>query len=232
MFRSFLYELFFYSWTVSAAFLFLPLLVFRLPGLSRVPALWIKVLMSGAKVIIGLDYRVTGKIPERPALIAAKHQSAWETLIFMLVLEKPVYILKKELLRIPIFGSYLKAAGMIAVDRGGGAKSLKNLISVAKEAMSQGGQVIIFPEGTRKAPGEAPDYKSGIAALYEASGLPVTPLTLNSGHFWGRGFMNKRAGTITLEFLPPIPPGLARGEFMARLESEIEEATGRLTPSS
>jgi 1-acyl-sn-glycerol-3-phosphate acyltransferase len=139
-------------------------------------------------------------------------------------LNYPAFVLKRELLSIPLFGWYLRKVGMIAVDRAAGASALRNMARQASEAFAEGRSILIFPEGTRVPPGESRPYHPGVAALYTQLKVPVVPVALNSGLFWGRRSFVKRPGTVTVQFLPPIPPGLDRKAFMRELESRIEAA--------
>ena len=148
--------------------------------------------------------------------------------MFPLLLDKPAYVLKRELIRVPLFGSYLKQCGMIPVDREGGGAALKQLLRAARTAVAQGRSILIYPEGTRTPPGERRPYHPGVAALYGDLGVPVVPVALNSGLFWGRRAFHKKPGTITIEFLPPIAPGLPRREFMRELQERMEGASQRL----
>ncbi len=181
--------------------------------------------------IVGLDYRLKGKehLPSGMAIFAVKHQSAWETITAHLLVRDPAIPLKKELTEVPLFGRCLLHAGMIRVDRGQGRRALKSLVEGGRQAKERGSPIVIFPEGTRTPPGKQGRYHPGVAALYKRLDLPVVPVALNSGHFWGRRSFGKRAGVVTVEFLPPIPPGLDRQTFMTKLEHEIEKATTRLS---
>ena len=164
-----------------------------------------------------------------PAILAAKHQSAWDTIVFYRVLDAdPVYVLKRELTWIPILGWYLRRVGMVAVDRKGGAAALRRMTATAHAALAEGRRIVIFPEGTRTAPGARRPYHPGVAALYAATDVPVVPVALDSGRYWPRRGFLKRPGTITLRILPPLPPGLARKAFVAELEHRIEEACAAL----
>ena len=182
------------------------------------------------RLVVGLSYEVRGRerLPSGPAIIASKHQSAWETLIFHVLVPDLAVGLKYELTRIPIFGWYLMRGGAIRIDRGGAARALRSLVDGARAAAARGVSILIFPEGTRRAPDDPPDYKPGVAAVYTALDLPVVPVALNSGLFWSRRSFMKRPGRITVEFLEPIPPGLDRRTFMAELQRRIETATARL----
>jgi 1-acyl-sn-glycerol-3-phosphate acyltransferase len=157
-----------------------------------------------------------------------KHQSAWDTLILPVVLGDPAVVIKRELLWVPFYGWYAARAGSIAIDRRGGAGALRRMLADAREAAEQGRAIVIFPEGTRTAPGQTLTYQPGVAALYQALALPSVPAAVNSGLYWGRRAFVKRPGRIVLSFLEPIPPGLPRREVMAELETRIETATAGL----
>jgi 1-acyl-sn-glycerol-3-phosphate acyltransferase len=191
---------------------------------------WAKASLWWLKVIAGTRMEVRGRehIPHGPALLAGKHQSFWDIFALLPLLDDPALVLKKELTLIPLFGWFCLKFRMIAVDRSAGTSALKKMTADAKQAVSEGRQVMIFPEGTRSAPGAAPDYKPGAAALYMQMGVPCTPFALNSGLFWPRRKFIRRPGTIVVEFLPAIEPGLDRKTFSARLQDEIETATTRL----
>lgn len=227
--RSLLFNLAFFAWTALIMLLLLPTLAWQRGALFTSRA-WGRGVVDVLCPLIGLRYRILGKehIPQGAAIIACKHQSTWETLVFFNLLRRPHYVIKVELTRIPLFGQFTQRAGSIVVDRDAGLAAIKGLVRDAKAAIAKGGQVIIFPQGTRIAPGTKEPYQPGIAGLYTQLGVPVVPVALNSGVFWGRRQFEKRQGTVTLEFLPPIPPGLGRARFMAELESRIETASDRL----
>ena len=136
--------------------------------------------------------------------------------------------MKQELVKVPIVGPYMRAMEMIPVDRKAGARALRQMVEDARAAASTGRAILIFPQGTRVAPGAKAPYHPGTAALYVGLGVPVIPVALNSGMYWSRNAFWKRPGKIVVEFLPPIPPGLDRKAFMARLEETLETATARL----
>lgn len=194
---------------------------------------WARLVLGGAHLIAGVRYEVRGaaNIPSGPGLIAAKHQSMWETVAFHILLADPAIVMKTELMKIPLYGQYAARAKMIAVDREGHARTLRNLVASAKDRLARGRQIVIFPEGTRRPPGAPPDYKPGIAALYGQLGVPCVPVALNSGHFWPRSGFMKYPGTIVIEFLEPLPAGLKRADFMAALENRIEAGVAKLAPS-
>jgi 1-acyl-sn-glycerol-3-phosphate acyltransferase len=177
---------------------------------------------------ITVDFRGLEKIPKGALIVASKHQSVWETLTLVTLLDDPTYILKRELTWIPFFGWYLIKGGMIAVDRGARGRALSSMTEGARKAIEEGRQIIIFPEGTRRAPGAEPAYKHGVVHLYSATGTPCVPVALNSGLFWPRRKFLRYPGTIRLEVLDPIPPGLGKEAFAARLKHDIETATARL----
>ncbi len=166
-----------------------------------------------------------------PALIASKHQSAWDTFGIIPFTRDPAMIMKKELLSVPLYGWFSRKFEMIPIQRELGPAALRQMARDAKDRAAQGRDIVIFPEGTRRAPGAPPAYKPGVLLLYEALGIPCIPVALNSGAFWPRGSIMRRPGTIVLEFLPAIPPGLPRGKFMAELQERIETASARLIPA-
>lgn len=182
------------------------------------------------RVICGIRYEFIGldRIPKGPLLVASKHQSVWETFVLPNLFSDPVFVLKRELLWLPFFGWFLQKAQMIPVDRGKGSAALKAMTGHAKEKIAEGRQIIIFPEGTRRAPGAEPNYKFGVAHLYRELGVPCLPVALNTGSFWPRRSWEFHPGTIRVEFLPAIAPGLPTDEFLEKLQSEIESASARL----
>ncbi len=182
------------------------------------------------KVIVGTKLEVRGRehLPTGAVLVAAKHQSAWDTFALITLFRDPAMVMKAELGWIPLYGWFSHKFRHIFVQRERGPSALKRLIRDARDRAAEGREIVIFPEGTRRAPGAPPDYKPGVVALYEALGLPCVPLALNSGLFWPRRRWNRFPGTIVVEFLPPIPPGLPRAAFRGALQSAIETATGRL----
>jgi 1-acyl-sn-glycerol-3-phosphate acyltransferase len=197
---------------------------------AAMAAWWSGTVMTLARVLLGLKYEIRGRenLPPLPFILASKHQSAWDTMIFNILFSNPIYVLKRELYWIPFFGWGLKRTGSIGIDRKAGAKALKGMLGEAKERLDAGLPIVIFPEGTRTAPGAKKPYQPGVAAIYSQCGVPVVPVALNSGMFWRRREFTKRPGTIVLEFLPAIEPGLDRRAFQAELEKRIEEGSNRL----
>lgn len=185
------------------------------------------------KYVLGLKLEIKGleNLPkDTPYIIAAKHQSAFETLKipFMEEFSYPVIVLKKELTRLPLWGMYPKRMGLVAIDRSQGADALRSIAAGCKKALEDGRNVIIFPQGTRVKPGDAKPYKAGLARIYKDLGVPIVPMALNSGVFWGRNAFFKKSGTVTFEFLPPIPAGQPPLKVMEQLEKSLEEASDRL----
>lgn len=193
---------------------------------------WTRLVLAGLKPLVGIRYEIEGRehLPEGPVVIAAKHQSVWDTVIFYELLDDPQYVLKQELMRIPLWGPYARKCEMVAVDRKGGSSALRRMVADVNDRLARGRQVIIFPEGTRTAPGDTRPYHPGVYAIYRGlpDGVPLLPVAVNSGHFWGRRSFVKRPGTIRMRFLEPIPPGLDRKAFMALLQERIEGATQAL----
>jgi 1-acyl-sn-glycerol-3-phosphate acyltransferase len=227
--RSALFNLFFFGWTALLAILGLPALLSK-RSVHALGGLWVGGIFMVLRALIGLHHRIEGRENMHPApvIYAAKHQSAWDTLVFKLLLDRPAYVVKQELTWIPLFGWYLRRSGAIAVDRAGGGRALKRMLRQARAAIADGQPIVIYPEGTRTAVGARRPYQPGVAALYTQLELPVVPVALNSGLFWPRRGFTKRAGIVTLSLLPPIPPGLPRKAFMARLEQEIEQGAEAL----
>lgn len=229
--RSLLFNVFLWLWSAILVIALLPLAPFLSPGaIRRYAAFWMRGVHAGLRRFAGLGFRVEGleHLPASPCIIASKHQSSFETLLFHTIRPDIAIGLKEELLRIPLFGWYLKLARNIAIDRGGAAKAMRSLIKGAEAAVASGLSILIFPEGNRRPVGAPPDYKPGVAALYKALDVPVVPVALDSGRYWGRRSFAKQPGTITVRFLEPIPPGLDRQTFMRLLEERIETATAAI----
>jgi 1-acyl-sn-glycerol-3-phosphate acyltransferase len=232
--RSLLFNVAFYLWTSVMFLLSLPALLLPVGAVWGLGRVWVCGTVLLLRIFVGLTHEVRGVAHRLPgaALYAVKHQSAWDTLIFALLLDRPAIVLKQELLNLPLFGWYMRKCRMIPVDRKGRAAALKRMAADARDRASAGRPILIFPEGTRVAPGHRRPYQPGAAALYGALGLPVVPVALNSGLFWGRRSFQKLPGRIVVEFLPAIAPGLDRRIFMAELEAAIETAADRLAGSA
>jgi 1-acyl-sn-glycerol-3-phosphate acyltransferase len=228
--RSLLFNIIFFSLTVLMCFLLIWTIPLPRKQMLGVVHLWLRQVAWVERTIGGMSYRVVGweNVPDGPCLIAAKHQSAWETLKLHLLFRDPAVVLKKELLSIPIWGWYLSRIGMIPIDRSAGSQAVQVMIQAARRAILDKRKIVIFPQGTRVAPGDKRPYKSGIAALYRELDLPIIPMALNSGLLWAKNSFVRKPGVITIEFLPPIPRGLTRQEMMGLLQSELESASDRL----
>lgn len=196
----------------------------------RALQLWARTSLFWLRLIAGIKMEVRGldNLPPGPCLVAGKHQSFWETFAILPLLDDPAMVLKKELTFIPLFGWFIYKFRMIPVERSAGTQALRALVAKAQQAVSDGRQVVIMPEGTRRAPDDPPDYKPGAAAIYGKLSVPCIPFALNSGLFWPRRRFLRWPGTIVISFLPPIPPGLSRKEFQSRLENAIESETSSL----
>jgi 1-acyl-sn-glycerol-3-phosphate acyltransferase len=229
LFRSFLFAIWFVMVTVVIFIGALPSLLLPRTVIVRISRLWSRATFFGLRVLAGIDCQVRGDVPAGPVLIASKHMSMWDTMGLYLLIWDPAVVLKRELLRIPFYGWYLRKAGIIPVDRSAHAAALRRMTKAAKDALRAGRPILIFPEGTRKAPGAPTDYKPGVAGLYSLLGAPCVPVALNSGLFWtGPLGLIKKPGRIVVEFLEPVPAGLKRDEFMQALEQRIETASAKL----
>mgnify|MGYP000039906300 CR=1 FL=1 len=211
---------------ITPVFAIIALLTFPLPALMRyrIITVWTRWVMWASRVICGIRYRVIGaeNIPKEPCIILAKHQSAWETMGFQLIFPPQVWVLKKELLRVPFFGWGLAMLSPIAIDRNSRRQALQQLVEQGRHRLAAGFFIVIFPEGTRQELDAPPDYKPGIAAMYKDLGVPVTPVALNTGLIWKPKGIGRKAGHVTFKVLPPIQPGLPRDEFMRELERVLE----------
>jgi 1-acyl-sn-glycerol-3-phosphate acyltransferase len=228
--RALAFNFAFFAWTAIIGTIGLPFLAAPRAAAMRFGQFWARSVLVLLRVIVGLDNQVRGldRIPHGGCIIAMKHQSAWDTLILPAVLNDPAVVLKRELLLLPFYGWYAARAGSIAIDRKAGASALRRMVAAARPIAAQGRPIVIFPEGTRVAPGARLPYQPGVAALYQALSVPLVPAAVNSGLFWGRRRFIKRPGRIILEFLEPIPPGRPRRLLMAELEQRIETATAAL----
>jgi 1-acyl-sn-glycerol-3-phosphate acyltransferase len=228
--RSALFNLVFLGGTALTVVLGLPLLAAPPWIMIAYVRVWARLMLGALRLICGIRVVVTGlgHVPPGAAIIAAKHQSAFDTVVWLTLLPAPVYVMKKELLSIPVWGWFARHCGQVPVDRLAGASALRGMVRAAGTALAAGRPVVIFPEGTRSAPGERLPYQPGVAALAAATGAPVLPAATDSGLAWGRRAFQKRPGVIHVSILPPLPPGLRRGPFMALLEETIETETARL----
>ncbi len=220
--RSFIFNSLFYLMTAMVVVLLLPLLLLPSPVVRFIALCW-GWLTAKLLLIVGIRHRVWGDIAlDQQVIYAAKHQSAWETIVLVGFLRMPVTVMKRELMFLPLIGLFFLRAGCIVVDRAGGMRSLRELRKAALRHWRYGRSLLIFPQGTRVKPGASQRYEVGVFALYDATGLPVVPVALNSGRVWPRNSWTKQPGIVDVRFLPPIAPGLSRKAFMAELEKQIE----------
>jgi len=228
--RSLLFNTFFFVWSaliIATGWILLP---FPRRVLRAHIGMWPKLNFPMMRWLVGTRFEVRGRenIPNEPVIFAAKHQSAWDTMFFLWLDPANAYIMKAELARIPLWGWYMRRCVHIMVDRAGGAGTMREMMRETKAVLADGRSVVIFPEGTRTAPGITGTYHPGVAALYGLNGAKVVPVALNSGLFWPRRSFLKKPGTIVIEFLEPMPAGLKRDVFLAELQSRVEAATRRL----
>jgi 1-acyl-sn-glycerol-3-phosphate acyltransferase len=228
--RSAAFNAAYFLWTAGLGLVLLPALLMPRRANMAIARLWARGVLALLAGLVGLTHEVRGMEhrPTAPAIVALKHQSAWETVLILRLLPDAAVVYKRELHLIPIFGWFIRRLEMLPIDRGAGGAAIRSLLRRARACVAQGRIVVVMPEGTRVAPGARRPYPPGIAALYSDLGLPVVPVALTAGLFWGRRSFVKRPGVITLEFLPPIAPGLDRPAFMAELQARIELASDRL----
>ena len=230
MARSLLFDLLFYVTTTLFVVLGSPLLFAPRRWAMAALAVHSRFELWLLRAIVGTKLEVRGKdkLPDGACLVASKHQSAWETFALIPLFRDPALLMKRELFWIPFHGWFSKKFEMIPVDRDKGPSALRRMLREAKGRAAAGRYIFIFQDGRRGAPGAPPDYKTGVVLLYDVLSVPCVPVALNSGLFWPRRSLIRRPGTIVVEFLDPIPPGLPRAEFLARLTSAIETASVRL----
>ena len=229
--RSLLFNVTFFSWTAVYCFAIVWTLVMPRPVMLTMIRFYMRSLAFLERAIIGLRYEVKGQEhlpPDGSYLVGAKHQSMWETMKLHLIFRDPAIVLKHELIYIPLWGWYAWKARMIPVKRGKRGAAIASLVRGARAMREMGREIVIFPQGTRVAVGEYRPYKVGIGVLYQDLGVPLVPMAVNSGVFWGRKTFLKRPGLITIEFLPPIPPGLPKDVALFELEARLESASNRL----
>jgi 1-acyl-sn-glycerol-3-phosphate acyltransferase len=230
VFRSFVFNVAFYLNLILWMLAIVPVFFMRRTALLRVVKAWARSNLWLMRVIAGtkVEFRGVERIPPGGLIVACKHQSLWETFALVPLFEDPTYILKRELTWIPLFGWYVWKADMVPINRQGGALALVAMNARAKKAVDDGRQILIFPEGTRRSAGAPPAYKYGVAHLYATLGVQCVPVALNSGLFWPRRQFIRRPGTIVVEILDPIEPGLPRDAFFQQMQSQIEAASRRL----
>ena len=234
LFRSIAFNVLFYLNTIIYLLIALPTFFMPYRAIIAVAKSWGRTNLVLLRAVAGIDYEIRGreKIPPGPLIVAAKHQSAWETFALLSLFDNPLFIVKRELEWIPIFGWLMIKGRMVPVDRSAGSQALIAMTGRAKVELAAGRQLIIFPEGTRRPAGAEPRYKFGVAHLYAATGVPCLPVALNSGLFWPRRSIRRLPGTVLVEILDPVAPGLDKDVFFKRLQSDIEAATARLIAES
>jgi 1-acyl-sn-glycerol-3-phosphate acyltransferase len=219
--RSALFALVFYGWTVIAVLLAFPIALLGTGAIRGWAHAWVRFHRWCARWLLGIRTAIEGPRPEGAMLVVVKHQSMFETMEMVRLLDEPAVVLKRELADIPLWGWVVRRYGVIPVDRSAGASALRRMMRAAEEAKAAGRPILIFPEGTRVAPGETPPLQPGFAGLYRALGLPVAPVALDSGRVWPRNAFVKRPGLVTFRFEPVIPPGLKRAEIEAAVHAAI-----------
>ena len=230
--RSLIFNLFLYVFTAICSVISMLIAIFRPRQLPAFARGWSHAWLKVYEIVCGVSYEVRGRehMPDGGCVIAMKHQSTWDTFAMFAIFREPVFVFKSELARIPFFGWTLLRMGCIPVTRGAGKAALDSMIQGTIAACAQGKQVVIFPEGTRGVVGQAAAYKTGVSHLYQAmDGGVFVPVALNSGLLWPRRNFLRPPGVITVEILPPIPPGLQRKDMQQRLEDDIERASERLS---
>ena len=234
LFRSIAFNVLFYLNTIVYLLIALPTFFMPYRAIIAVAKSWGRTNLVLLRALAGIDYEMRGreKIPPGPLIVAAKHQSAWETFALLSLFDNPLFIVKRELEWIPIFGWLMIKGRMVPIDRSAGSQALIAMTGRAKVELAAGRQLIIFPEGTRRPANAEPRYKLGVAHLYAATGMPCLPVALNSGLFWPRRSIRRLPGTVLVEILDPVVPGLDKDVFFKRLQGDIEAATARLIAES
>ncbi|MGE3143405.1 MAG: lysophospholipid acyltransferase family protein [Hyphomonadaceae bacterium] len=229
--RSLAYVVWLYGSMALIGVTFAPAALLAREAAIAAARVWARMALWGLRVICGARVRFEGLehiSAAPPQLYASKHQAMLDTITPFAVLKRPAIVLKQELLKMPIFGWFAQRTGMIAIDREGHAKTLKAMLRTARTRLAEGRDIVIFPEGTRQELDAPPDYKIGVAALYRDLGAPCVPVAVSTGLVWSAHGLIRRPGRATIKFLPPIPPGLSREEFMRTLEERIETETAAL----
>jgi len=231
--RSLIFSILFYSYFALSAVAAATISLISPKSLPPFTRFWSRTWLAMYRTICGVSYEVRGKenMPQGGCLLAVKHQSVWDTCALFAIFDRPVYVLKNELMFIPFFGWALARLGCIPVKRGTGKSALDNMVRGTRIALTQSKQVVIFPEGTRTLVGQVANYKTGISHLYTVLGVACIPVALNSGALWPRRKFLRPPGTISVEVLSPILPGLGRKEMFDLLVGKIEEASERLSSS-
>ena len=233
--RSIAFNVLFYVNTIFWLLVGIPTFLMPYWGIVEVAKAWGRVNLVLLRWTVGIKVEIRGaeKIPKGGLIVAAKHQSAWETFVLVTLFDEPLYIVKRELMWIPFVGWLMAKGRRVPVDRSAGSHALIDMTERARIEIGRGRQlIIIFPAGPRRPAGAEPRYKYGVAHLYAAEGVPCVPIALNSGLFWPRRTILRHPGTVLVEVLDPIMPGLDKEVFFKRLQDAIEPATARLIAES
>ena len=230
IFRSIIFYVILSLWTITMGAICLPFLFVSNSYIRKPINLWILGIFKLLEIICNITHEIRGRenIPKYSVLIASKHQSAFETFALFFYINKSIFIHKKQLFFIPIFGQYLKKTNMISINRSEGTASMRKMLKEAKSKMSAGYSIIIFPEGTRKIPGDKPDYKTGFIGIYNETESEILPVAVNSGRYWPKHIFIKNSGKIIIKILKPIPAKLKKDEVLKKIESVIEEETNKI----
>ncbi len=229
--RSYIFNTYLYLGTFVLCILFLPTMFFTTKASGCFPRIWSKIMRKGLKHICKIEVEIKGleNLPKESGyIVASKHQSAMETVLFHGIIPNLFYVLKQELLWLPLAGLYFLKTGCIAIDRKGGTKTMRKMVTGVKKNLARGMNLTIFPEGTRTEPGSKKPYTPGVAFLYEQLNAPIVPVALNTGLCWGRNQPIKKPGIVTISFLPPIEPGHNKRQFMQELYDAIETEQDKL----
>ena len=226
--RSLLFNSLFYASMVIFGVLLVPIMLLSQRATWFVSKLYVHLMLEYLQIICGVRSEVRGTVPTGNVLVAAKHQSFLDSLILFRALETPCFVIKSELRFTPVFSWYMTRMGSITIDRSGGGKSVHHLVTQAMARLPRLGQLLIYPQGTRVAPGHKKPYRVGIAVLYTKTGLACIPAATNAGAFWGRNTFLRKPGTATVEFLPALSPDLPQDEVLAKIEIAVEDASEQL----
>lgn len=234
--RSGLFNLY---WAVWTALFVVPLVVLAALGCPTKPIraatrAWSRGILFGLSRIVGLNYVEEGKgnIPAEPCLIVSNHQSAWETLAFLILVPNVAIVAKRELVAIPIVGWFLRRSPMIIIDRANGTQALRVMIDESRAAVAEGRSVLMFPEGTRNGIADPVQFKRGVELLYAKLGLPVLPVAVNSGLYWPHGGSRHHPGAVTVSYLPLLPPGMSGRAFLQGTQDAIDAELNRWRPAA
>lgn len=226
--RSLIFMIVIYAWMLILGIVFLPYALFSKAGALRACKTYARSTMWLARWMVGIRCEVRGRVPTNEVVIAAKHQSFLDIIIIFDAIPHGKFIMKRELLFTPVIGMYARRLGCIPVNRGKRGAAVTKMVKDVSKEFSEPGQLVIYPQGTRVAPGAKKPYKVGTAVLYEGLGFPCVPVATNAGVFWPRTGVMRKPGLAIVEFLDPIEPGVGRDDFLARLEDVIETRSNEL----